>query len=191
MEITDIGFEGRWSQPMIVISSTKLAKSLDGRSGAGLPSIIQRPVGTVTKFCRPVPELDYRGSGVCHQTAAGHGDVQSDDAVHGLESRSTTSSVLRPGTTGRNIQSPPAAPDGEGLLACLARYARVAVYRELQPYADQIDGVTRHDSGAASHLHSGGRKAACYEGRKPTEFDAISNQRRDRGAGGAVRDQVV
>src|ERR1700682_808670 len=38
--ITDIGFEGRWSQPMIVISSTKLAKSLDG--GAGLPSIIQR-----------------------------------------------------------------------------------------------------------------------------------------------------
>jgi hypothetical protein len=27
---------------MIVISSTKLAKSLDGRAGAGLPSIIQR-----------------------------------------------------------------------------------------------------------------------------------------------------
>src|ERR1700716_262276 len=122
MAMTDIGFEGRWSQPMIVISSTKLAKSLDGRSGASLP---------------------------------------------------------------------PAAPDGEGLLACLARYARVAVYRELQPHADQIDGATRHDSGAASHLHSGGRKAACYEGRKPAEFDAISNQRRDRGAGGAVQDQVV
>src|SRR5580700_5498904 len=31
----------------------------------------------------PVPELDYRRSGVCHQTAAGYGDVQSDDAVHG------------------------------------------------------------------------------------------------------------
>src|SRR5712671_4902833 len=43
--MTDIGFEGRWSQPMIVISSTKLAKSLDGRAGAGLPSIIQRWLG--------------------------------------------------------------------------------------------------------------------------------------------------
>jgi uncharacterized membrane protein YadS len=40
--MADIGLEGRWSQPMIVISSTKLAKSLEGRAGAFLSSTIQR-----------------------------------------------------------------------------------------------------------------------------------------------------
>jgi hypothetical protein len=70
---------------MIVISSTKLAKSLNGRAGAGLPSTIPAMVRPEPSrnSAGPVPELDYRRSGVCHQTAAGHGDVESHDAVHG------------------------------------------------------------------------------------------------------------
>jgi len=50
-----------------------LPKSLDGRAGAGLPSIIQRWPGRNSheNSAGPVPELDYRRSGVCHQTAAG------------------------------------------------------------------------------------------------------------------------
>ena len=68
---------------------------------------------------------------------------------------------------------------------------RLPVHCGLQPHVDQIDGVTLYDSGAASHLHRGGRKATCYAGRKPIEFDAISNQRRGRGAGDPLRDQAV
>src|SRR5712671_692547 len=61
----------------------------------------------------PAPELGYRGSGAHHQTAAGHGDVQSHDPVH--DDRNCVPPHRRYGglgQTGRDIQSPLAARIG-------------------------------------------------------------------------------
>jgi uncharacterized membrane protein YadS len=254
---------------MIVISSTKLAKLLDGRAGAGLPSIIQRwpgrnsheilpglflnwviagaafairqlpgmamfnpmmlsmaigiafhnivgtaaraeqgvtfslrrllgivilPFGSQLTSSRLVTHADDKDVAYAIACVTIFGSVAmfadpiATDAEAWIVAATTSLSIA---LAAIGLETNIGQAGGEGLSACLARHARVAVYRGLQPHADQIDGVTRHDSGAASHLHRGGRKAACYAGRKPTEFDAISNERRDRGAGDALRNQAV
>src|SRR5882757_4029449 len=50
MEVADIGLEGRWSQLMPLISSTKLAKSTNDVAEARLPSTIQRWTGRLPRL---------------------------------------------------------------------------------------------------------------------------------------------
>src|SRR6266404_3144830 len=130
----------------------------------------------------PVPEFDC----VRHQTATGDGDVQSDDAVYRDWNRVPHHRRYGDGLGNKHRQT-----DRERLSAFLAWCGGLSAHRGLQPHADQIDGVTRYDSGAASHLHRSRRKTARYTGSTRTEFDAISHQRRYRGAGDALRDQAV
>src|SRR6266436_3491204 len=138
---------------------------------------------------RLVPEFDY----VRHQTATGDGDVQPDDAVPRYWNR--VSQHPRYGGLGETVhddelRNKRRQTDRERLSVFLARCGGLSAHRGLQPHADQIDGVTRYDSGAASHLHRSRPKAARYTGSTRTEFDAISHQRRYRGAGDALRDQA-
>src|SRR5216683_7752309 len=130
----------------------------------------------------PVPEFDYAR----HQTATGDGDVQSHDAVHRDWNRVPYHRQYGDGPGNKHRQT-----DGERSSARPARCIRLLVDRGLQPHADRIDGVTLYDLGAASHLHRSRRKTARYAGSTRTEFDAISNQRRDRGAGNPLRNQAV
>jgi len=252
---------------MIVISSTKLAKSLDGRAGAGLSSIIQRWLGRNSHEILPDlflnwiivgaafairqlpgmamlnPMMLFMAIGIAFHNIVDMAAWAKQSVTFSLRrllgivilpfGSQSTSSRLVTCVDDKDVAyaiacvfgsvamfADPTAADAEAWIVAATTSLSIALaaigleanigkltargfrhawlstlallfYRGLHPHADQMDGVTRHDSGAASHLHRGGRKAACYAGRKPTEFDAISNQRRYRGAGGTVRDQTV
>jgi hypothetical protein len=178
--MTDIELDGRWSQLMMFISSTKLAESLNDGAGARLRSAIQRWPGRNTPEILPGLFLNWviAGAALAIRQLPGM-------AIFSPVILSMMFEIVFYNAAGM------AAWAKQGVIVCLRWLLRIAIFIAGFGLTLINDGVTRHDSGAASHLHRGGRKAARYAGRAPIEFDAISNQRRHRGAGDALRNQAV
>ncbi len=97
---------------MNVISSTKLAKSLDGRAGAGLPSIIQRWPGRNSHEILPGLFLNWVIAGAAFAIRQLPGMAMFNPMMLSMAIGIAFHKHRRYGglgQTGRNIQSPPAA----------------------------------------------------------------------------------